>query len=209
MRASLSRFAQRGFLRPVSPCVALCAICCGKSGKYPTKPFAPCRAFFAVCGAVSESALHKTKDYRRVLYPPIMNFLTLKTTINGGSKKSSNLRNQLFTTRDTQQRKHALFSRVSPCVRFVAKRRESTRRNLSRRVGCLSRFVRVKIFSNIRSKSIDANVRVCYTEHTFDKEAFFFDGHDSTDFASTLRYNICYGGTLWNIKLTKATTSFR
>ena len=132
-----------------------------------------------------------------------MNFLTSKTAINGESKKSSNLRNQLFTTRDTQQRKHALFRRVSPCVRFVAKRRESTRRNLSRRVGRLSRFVRVKIFSNIRSKSIDTNVRVCCTEHTFDKEAFFFDGHDSTDFASTLRYNICYGGTLWNIKLTK------
>ena len=39
MRASLSRFAQRGFLRPVSPCVALCAICCGKSGKLPDKAF--------------------------------------------------------------------------------------------------------------------------------------------------------------------------
>ena len=38
---------QRGFLRPVSPCVALCAICCRKSGKYPIKPFAPCRAFVA------------------------------------------------------------------------------------------------------------------------------------------------------------------
>ena len=98
----------------------------------------------------------------------------------------------------------ALFRRVSPCVRFVAKRRESTRRNLSRRVGRFSRFVTAKILSNIRSKSIDTNVRVCYTEHTFDKEAFFFDGHDSTDFASTLRYNICYGGTLWNIKLTKS-----
>ena len=54
-----------------------------------------------------------------------MNFLTLKTAINGGSKKSSNLRKQLFTTRDSRQRKHALFRRVSPFVRFVAKRRES------------------------------------------------------------------------------------
>ena len=39
----------QGFLRPVSPCAALCAICCRKSGKYPTKPFAPFWAFFAVC----------------------------------------------------------------------------------------------------------------------------------------------------------------
>ena len=35
--------------RPVLPRVALCTICCEKTGKYTTKPFAPCRAFFAVC----------------------------------------------------------------------------------------------------------------------------------------------------------------
>ena len=40
---------------------ALCAICWKKSGMYPKKPFAPCRAFVAACGAVSKSALHKTK----------------------------------------------------------------------------------------------------------------------------------------------------
>ena len=126
-----------------------------------------------------------------------MNFLTLKTAINGGSKKSSNLRKQLFTTRDSRQRKHALFRRVSPCVRFVAKRRESTRRNLSRRVGRFSRFMRVKIFSNIRSKKALTQMfeYVILNIHSTKKRSFLMDTvrqislrHCVTIFAMEVRY---------------------
>ena len=126
-----------------------------------------------------------------------MNFLTSKIAINGESKKSSNLRNQLFTTRTTQQRKHALFRRVSPCVRFVAKRRGSTRRNLSRRVGRFSRFVRVKIFSNIRSKKALTQMfeYVILNIHSIKKRSFLMDTvrqislrHFVTIFAMEVRY---------------------
>ena len=59
--AALSERQDCHFFTPVSPSFALCAICWEKSGMYPKKPFAPCRAFVAACGAVSKSALHKTK----------------------------------------------------------------------------------------------------------------------------------------------------